>query len=85
MCFITILLRKCEEVKRVARARGATRRGRKVGAKAGRLCRATANMTASGKRFIIYLSAEIGTAAQRGGAGAVALLVLPGAAAAAGT
>lgn len=51
-------------------------------AKAGRLCRATANMTASGKRFIIYLSAEIGTAAQRGGAGAVALLVLPGAAAA---
>lgn len=38
-------------------------------------------MTASGKRFIIYLSAEIGTAAaQRGGAGAVALLVLPGAA-----
>lgn len=27
MCFITILLRKCEEVKRVARARGATRKG----------------------------------------------------------
>lgn len=26
MCFITILLRKCEEVKRVARARGAARK-----------------------------------------------------------
>lgn len=35
------------------------------GEQAGRLCRATANMTASGKRFIIYLSAEIGTEATR--------------------
>lgn len=29
MCFITILLRKCEEVKRVVMVRGATRRGRR--------------------------------------------------------
>lgn len=64
-----VLLRfYCENAKKSSelRASGEPHAGERGGGRqAGRLCRATANMTASGKRFIIYLSAEIGTEAKR--------------------
>ena len=63
MCFITILLRKCEEVSGPqGSGEGSGQRG---GKEAMEDSEATANMTASGKRFIIYLSAEIGTEAKQ--------------------